>query len=51
MYRILDFLGKPKLSTITDPGRSFDPMPYFDFVPVFIHKLFARGWIPDTEMK
>jgi hypothetical protein len=40
---MLDYLGKPKLSTITKAGNTFDAMPYFNFVPAFIHKLYVRG--------
>jgi len=51
LYRVLDYLGKPKIKTITEPGRTYEVMPYFNFVPVFIHKLYARGWVPDSKLK
>jgi len=43
-------LGKPKIKTITDPSRTFDSLPYIAFVPNFIHKLYARGWVGDTKL-
>lgn len=35
LYRVLDYKGKIKLSTITNPGREFDVIPYIDFLPIF----------------
>lgn len=36
IYRVLDFFGKPNLSTITKPGLSFDMSCYETFVPEFM---------------
>ena len=46
LYRILPFPGKMKLSTITDPGKDFDIMPYVDFIDIFkarIHQDLSFG--------
>jgi len=35
LYRVLDYRGQLKLSTITDPGREFDVIFYVSFLPIF----------------
>jgi len=35
LYRVLDYRGDLKLSTITDPGREFNVIPYISFLPIF----------------
>jgi hypothetical protein len=50
-YRVLEYLGKPKIKTITEPGRTFNTVPYLEFVSIFHHKLIARGWVPNTDLK
>lgn len=44
LYRVVEYLGKPKLSTITRAGRKFSIGEYQDFVPVFFSMLEGRGW-------
>jgi len=42
IYRVLDFLGKPNLRTITQPGTWSDKQPFKDFVLIFFTRLFNR---------
>lgn len=35
LYRVLEYRGRLKLSTITDPGREFDILQYISFLPIF----------------
>lgn len=51
LYRVLPYLGKPKISTITQAGVVFDQIPYIDFIPVFISRLQTRGWLPEEKPK
>lgn len=46
LYRVLDFRGKIKLSTITQPGPTYDLQPYIDFISVFFHRLLQFVEIP-----
>lgn len=39
MYRIMEFPGKLKLSTITDPGKDFDISNVIEFRDIFYHYL------------
>lgn len=39
-YRVLEYLGKPNISTITKPGVVFDVNPYLLFIPIFFKHLF-----------
>jgi hypothetical protein len=48
LYRVLDFKGKPKLSTIYEPGTEFNVIPYVNFVGTFFSWLVARvGTLPE----
>lgn len=48
LYRVLDFKGKPKLSTIWLPGTEFNTIRYINFVGTFFSWLVARvGTLPD----
>jgi len=51
VYRIIDFKGNPKISTITDPGVNYDVDPFISFIPNFFHKLRARQFIKDSKME
>jgi hypothetical protein len=42
IYRVLDYFGRPKISTITSPGKSFKMKKYADFIPVFFAWLAPR---------
>jgi len=42
VYRVLEFPGKLKLNTITDPGKSFDISWFEPYVPAFT-RLMSRG--------
>jgi len=35
LYRVLDYRGPLKLSTITNPGKEFNVIPYISFLPIF----------------
>lgn len=35
LYRVLDYKGRLKLSTITNPGKEFDVISYISFLPIF----------------
>lgn len=48
LYRVLDFKGKPKLSTIWLPGAEFNTIRYINFVGTFFSWLVARvGTLPE----
>jgi hypothetical protein len=50
LYRVLDFKGKPKLSTIWSPGTEFDTIKYQHFVGTFFSWLVARvGTLPELK--
>jgi len=42
LYRILPFKGRMKISTITDPGKDFNIIPYVDFLPFFLARLHQK---------
>jgi hypothetical protein len=42
LYRVIDFLGRFSLSTITKPGTSFDILPYLKFIPIFFKMMENR---------
>lgn len=50
LYRVVDFKGKPKLSTIYKAGTDFNVLRYMKFVATFFGWLVARvGSLPELE--
>lgn len=47
LYRVIDFLGKPKLSTITRPGVDLDFGRYLEFIPTFFKLMSNKGFLPE----
>lgn len=50
IYRVLNFQGKLKLSTITNPGKSFD-LKYFErYIPNFINLFVKQSFLKKMQM-
>lgn len=51
LYRVIDFLGKPNLRTITSPGVCYNYMDMLKFVHTFFFMLRARSWISESSVQ